>query len=459
MSDQSAIGQILLNGTELALDDVRARPMDYKDLFEAARTSARPAPGYAVCLCNDNHPKLKISRVFVSSDDRTVVGYTLRRWPSTSIETADIDKARQQEANKHKRGCFYHSTTPREETTPDGKADTSLPAIEELEEGKRNIHADFQIDQLVNPAPPGADSGPNAKGGGSGARRRRTALQTLLFTIWESAGMHIWKTSWKRDWWTVRHCTEDYLSRTLVNGQADRIFISPPFPGNKKSDYDHAYAAFWNPLMERGRKAQLAASNSDNPTERWPLAIVIGQIKDWKTGSIRLKHLKFAIEASQDEMNATKKRFPRSFKSDAIADNVIGAFIVRPMPATDGANEQDRLQFVDAALSRSTSKFILVDSSYEAQVGEWMIENDREFKKPLLGYDEEYRPDFLLLDVGAKPLIMEVYGVTGDQDYDDRKNEKRALYKLAGQQVWEWDLTQSAQMPALPEKRGLSKDR
>ena len=459
MSDESKIGKILLNGTELALDEVRSRPMDYKEFFEAARTSARPAPGYAECLCNNNHPKLKISRVFVSSEDRTVVGYTLRRWPSTSVETADIEKVRQQEANKHADGCFYHSTASREDTTPDGEADASLPAIEDLEEGKRNVHADFPIDQLMNPAPPGADSGPNSEGGGGGARRRRTALQTLLYTIWESAGMHIWKTSWKRDWWMVRHCTADYLSQTLVNGQADRIFISPSFPGKHKGEYDQQYAAFWDPLMERGRKAQIAARNADGPTERWPLAIVIGQIKDWSTGAIRLKHLKFAIEASQGEMKAIQKRFPRAFKDNAIAENVIGAFIVRPVPATHGTDELDRLQFVDAALSRSTSKFILVDSSYEAQVAEWMIENGREFKKPLLGYDEEYRPDFLLLDVGAKPLIMEVYGVTGDQDYDDRKNEKRALYKQAGLKTWEWDLTHSTQMPPLPEKRAHSNDR
>jgi hypothetical protein len=455
MTDRSALGKILLNGVELALEDVRAHPMDYEKLFEEARTSARPAPGYAECLCQKSRPKLKISRVFTSSEDRTVVGYTLRRWPSTAVEAEDVEKLLQQEANKHAPGCFYDSRNLREDPTSNGETGESLPAIEAADDDKRNVHADFPIDELINPAPPGIDAGPNSKGGSGGKRRQRAALQTLLFTIWEGTGMHVWKANWTRNWGTVYHHTALYASYLLVNGQADRIFISPPFFKNQKKAYDQTYKTFWNPLWDQAKQAQNAVLDTEAPTERWPLVIVIGELKSWVPASIRLKSLKFEIEASPEKTASIQRRFPRAFQGGEIAENVIGAFVVRPIPTQDVVNERDRLQLVDAVLSRSTSKFILVDSSYEAQVAELMVKNNRAFRKPLLGYDEEYRPDFLLLDVGAKPMIMEVYGITGDPDYDDRKNEKRALYKESGHKVWEWDLQERGDIPPLPEKPSL----
>lgn len=111
--------------------------------------------------------------------------------------------------------------------------------------------------------------------------------------------------------------------------------------------------------------------------------------------------------------------------------------------------EKGNLKFIDLRLMAVTKDFIPVDSSYERQLSDYLVENNRQFEKPL-AYDAEdgVFPDFLLTDI--EPVLpMEVWGMTGNPEYDARKKTKLAEYARKGS-VWEWDPTSCSVIPELP---------
>jgi len=112
--------------------------------------------------------------------------------------------------------------------------------------------------------------------------------------------------------------------------------------------------------------------------------------------------------------------------------------------------EKGNLKFIDLRLMVTTKNFIPVDSSYEKQLSDHLVENERKFEKPLT-YDKEdgVFPDFLLTDV--EPILpMEVWGMTGNPKYDARKKTKQENYAGKGG-VWEWDHPELDNIPPLPQ--------
>ena len=102
----------------------------------------------------------------------------------------------------------------------------------------------------------------------------------------------------------------------------------------------------------------------------------------------------------------------------------------------------------------TSAALIPIESNHELKVADALRLADRHFSKPLL-YDssDEVFPDFVLYDTARSKTIMEIYGMVGNQAYDNRKKEKQEVYRKAEADLWVWDLTKSKDMPPLPPVR------
>ena len=101
----------------------------------------------------------------------------------------------------------------------------------------------------------------------------------------------------------------------------------------------------------------------------------------------------------------------------------------------------------------TNKNYIPIDSSYEKQVCDALIEQNRRFVKPLR-YDagNEVLEDFFLIDTDEQ-VPMEIYGMTGNEEYDERKKAKIAIYERSGLPFWHWDVKLSPKMwPTFPDK-------
>lgn len=108
----------------------------------------------------------------------------------------------------------------------------------------------------------------------------------------------------------------------------------------------------------------------------------------------------------------------------------------------------------DVALMRVSSDWIPVESGYEAQACDALVQAGRRFEKPLR-YDADTDitfPDFWLQDMG-RDFPMEVWGMS-TPEYLDRKAQKIAHYDEAyGPRPhgwWGWDAATSQPMPLFP---------
>lgn len=82
---------------------------------------------------------------------------------------------------------------------------------------------------------------------------------------------------------------------------------------------------------------------------------------------------------------------------------------------------------------------IPVESSHEAVMVHYLVENKREFRKPLIDNEEEMdtRPDMILMDT-TPATVIEVAGMD-HEDYLKRLEFKRKLYRQKGFNYIEWN--------------------
>jgi hypothetical protein len=416
-----------LGDEALLLADLRANSMLFSRAFEEARKR-----GHGICLCGAGRLQLKITRQFVSKTDRTVCGYALSRWPTESGEHGEL--------------CFFRKTGGQE---GGGDADVE-PAIQEEEDGTVDVQGDFSLNERVHPG----DATGGRTGGGTGAStsRRGAPLLSFLFKLWEDAQLTDWRAGWSRDWSRVQFEAWKTLARMRLNGYParERVFVPQEFR-RAPAAAAKAFDAFWNPIFDQAVACDKVLAEKDAEPKRvgmtWPLAIVIGVVKSiGDDPSIRLWQFRKPLYTSRAELDRLRTRFPKAFDGDAPAPHNIGIFLVRP-------TARGHLRLVSAAMSLATAHYVLVESSLEAQVATALCDANRSFSKPLLLGEERYRPDFLLYDAGGPPVYMEVYGITGDPEYDMQKAEKRAYYTARGVPTWEWDLSVTREMPAPPARR------
>jgi len=114
-----------------------------------------------------------------------------------------------------------------------------------------------------------------------------------------------------------------------------------------------------------------------------------------------------------------------------------GCLLVR----VEGEPKNKWYRVLDHAALRTDWRGIPAESLAEIDMTQHLIEEDREFCKPLFGGEllvvRKRRPDFILEDT-AEQCCIEVAGMDGVYDYDDRDDERLDEYDKAGVKYKRW---------------------
>jgi hypothetical protein len=297
--------------------------------------------------------------------------------------------------------------------------------------------------------------------GGSRTTRGATLLAMLQY-LWSETGLHRWRAGWSRDWGRVRY----ELMNKAQDGQigrrplADLLYVPPRYTPAAAEKNKAEFIARQEPLFTSARhfleaQDRIAAGKAASAVREtlFILAPLRGiKQSQYDSFQIQLGHIAQPIYCKSALMKRLQQRFGRALYALGTRDgHVIGIFHVEGTP-------RGHLQLLDAGLMRVSSRFIPVDSSYEETVAEALVAAGRDFSKPVyIETDEDslsgkVLADFILYDTASRRCYMEVLGVEGREEYDARKREKRDVYRHNGVDLWEWDLTRTREMPALPPR-------
>jgi hypothetical protein len=281
----------------------------------------------------------------------------------------------------------------------------------------------------------------------------RSTLLGLLLVLWEnSKNNRHYSTDSERTWNKVAW----FLDKTVQMGTIGRKKMSDivHIPLWHKDDPNRH--AFWN-----WTKA-LA-----NESESGDLGIIIGHVRKFAMHP-RTQDTASKMEFSLSDVPclisltpAAQRTLAQSFRrhiqvltdTKQSTEKVIGIFLVTNGYRIDADGKKKRCLVANkAALMVTTSGFIPVDSHYENQMATAMIEAGRAFVKPLR-YDQtqDMLPDFIIVDE-KPPIFVEVFGVTNNPEYEQRKQDKIAMYKAHGKKLLSWDVSKEKTTPSVPSK-------
>ncbi len=107
---------------------------------------------------------------------------------------------------------------------------------------------------------------------------------------------------------------------------------------------------------------------------------------------------------------------------------------------------------IDITGFATNQQLIPVESSYELLMVNHLIDNERQFIKPMhveeMGEGSDQRPDFILVDTAPKTMV-EVWGMR-TPEYLAKKAERLAKYAAARSTVLSWMADQGDEIPRLP---------
>lgn len=280
----------------------------------------------------------------------------------------------------------------------------------------------------------------------------------LLHLLWERGGLNRWHPGWKRDWGMVRSMLRRVSQSTMVEGDSllKSLYVPPIWTNGRKESIKEFWDAFTQPLFRQHRGTEMAASG-----------FVIGAVRK--------------LDSTADGFQLRLSHHSEVFHLDkAVADRLAiysrrgWAVLSNPPNAVDGklpmviaavrvqATSRKALMVVEAALMRVTKHYIPVTSSYQEQLVDRLIVEDRRFIKPL-HYDMQHQQlaHFVLTDcvsddlrdTAEKRVALFVYGTAIAPTHQRVLETKdRAIAIELGCAFWKWDVYQSSTMPALPPK-------
>lgn len=394
-TDHDTTGQVRFADRTVPLAAVRNDPAR----FARALARARAEIGHAECLCRT--PPLRL--VIRSRAGR----HHLARWPG--------------EGAQHAPGCGFHQA----DASLSGRSGYTAGALTETPDGTTiRLAAPLQLAGTRSPA---AITAPTRTA--SGAARAMTLLG-LLHWLWEQSQLNLWHPRWRRSWSTCHARLTQPAGDCTVNGQdlAARLYVVPPYrPGDTETN-TAAFTAFTNRLYRVGRRQRRG--------------LILGEIKDTRPTQygtrFALRHHRGGLYASTALTDKARRSYRSAFSNAATSDprlkaRRIGLFLIE--------RTRNYLTIADMAVMLTNRLWIPADSSYEIIMADRLIAAGRSFTKPIR-YDttDAVYPDFVLTD-GPDAVYVEVYGVLGNADYDDRKRTKQDFYRDAGATVIEWDVT------------------
>jgi uncharacterized protein DUF1173 len=425
--------KVLVAGETIEAPAIRHDPKP----FQATLQAARERYGAAKCLCQS--PPLSL--VIREREGKLF----LAAWPN--------------DAQHHALDCpFYGEVrTGATEYSDDVIASvderTSLALGHQLLQADRNAGSEPDVANR-RPAP--------AKQGGQ--RKGRLHIWGLLHYLWESGGLNRWYPGWTRDWGFVRYALRRAAQSTDVDSGEQllaHLYVPPVWSEARKDEIRRHWRAFCDPLFRNHRRNSSVASG-----------FVIGLVRELDPTefgyALKLHHHseRFWLDtAIADNLARYSRRGWAALKHlEVFTEPDEKPYVVAALRVE--ATHTKRLTIVEAALMRVSPRFIPVNSSYEDRLARVLVEQDRQFVRPL-HYDNHTMelPDFILKDVDrnvsgvdengrARPTALHVYGAAIDPIQRDRlvHRDSKAAHS-ANMAYWQWDASTDADPPALPPAR------
>lgn len=383
------------------LSELRSDP----DRFRAALSAAKLADGHGWCLCRSEPLRLVIR---VSSHGRTHVAC----WPFTGPT--------------HDPRCAFYRVDPE----LSGKAGYTSAAIRDNAgvTAIRLAHAlvcDHTTREVDTTAPMSQPRG----------HRITVGLAGLLHHLWDAAGLSAWPGGRRsRQWRDVVTAVDEQLGRCEISGLAGNEvgFVVPPFQPDQP-DLGRTTCDSW-----------LTRLHGDEREVR--RGLVLGEIRaDVKTSFGRryqLAHLGgryVYCDQATDERLKTSFRHVFAEAGRKARGRQIVLFLVE-------RSTKGYIRAISGAAMLVTDRYIPADSSFEVLLAHELVSEGRSFWKPLRfdAASEEVFPDFVLTDERA---VVEVWGMQGNTQYEDRKVDKLAIYARTGMKLYQWNVNDS--MPDL----------
>lgn len=427
------------------------------------------------CACRGDRDLLITIRRRRSTDG--TVSFHLARFPHTG--------------NDHVQ-CVFEEISP----ARSGRSAYGDGVVQETEDGSR-ISIGYDLIWGARAGEPIARPGAQGGGQGGGERLGRMTQLGLLHFLWDRAGLNLWKPAFagKRWGWHVANMLQEAADGITIGGHnlGDHFLCLPSKPGERdRARLDRllkTQATSWrSPLC----RMLVIVGTADGVGERRLLCDSAYRLDLWLNVSPQLSavlQVPGGISHQAIEAMKTRSAARRAFmaaKKHAAADGAHGSTATphggdNPEPEVQvrerrlsasprgvfcaigylrsrNAKGHAGIDIVDAALMPVTAEWIPYESSYERQVAEMLVTEQRTFRKPLrydAGVDAVF-PDFELFDTPRPVLPMEVFGRT-DEPYQARMAVKAAYYQreYGDGGWWQWiaaGAEREAEPPPFPPK-------
>ena len=395
--------RFLINGEVYAphdpgLQDALARVYD---------TPARP-----LCLCVDGGVEMYVSKFR---------DFVIKRMPESGTEHAP--------------------TCPSYELPPSESGIGKLLGEAIIDRGPQGVELrlDFPLTRRVGRAavvrePPSASDVTVA--------RRQLSLRGLLHFLWDRAGFNRWypRMQGKRSYAVVRkfllHACEEVETKGLR--LPERVFIPEAFL------LDHAAE-----IAKRHREA-LSLLLSSESSLQFKMIIAIGELKDFKATPLGhrlvLKHLP---ECSFHLDERASKRMKKAFEPELLAWSARQVRLIAALLIY--ARQESWYQIESLSLIMTSAEWIPLDHAYEKDLVAKLVDEQRAFIKPLR-YEAQHGggfPNFLLLDVGARPMALDIVSAFLSEA---ERTAKLSAIARRDPKGWAWDTADASAMARLPAR-------
>lgn len=397
---------------------IRHAPQEFQDELRLARKKF----GNALCCCQDRPLPLVIrersEKLFLAA------------WP--------------EQGALHALGCPFFSEPKLEETA-------QVAGAVQHEGDVTKVHLHHPIRQ-PNRAIAAAQPKERGVAVSKPAKFSRLHLWGLLHYLWDEAGLNRWYPGWHRDWGFVRHSIRRVAQSTIVDGAPliHSLYVPPVWVPAKKQEVLEQWNKFVAPLLRHHRRANEVASG-----------FVIGSIRlltPLGDGSYKLALHHHGVPFMVDEwMSKSLSQFSRRGWSalkqlDSPVDGDPRPYVIAALRVE--ATSTGKMHVVEAVLMRVTPRYIPVNSSFEDKVARVLVEQDRQFVRPL-HYDNHHAhlPDFILRDAGRvrRLVAMHVYGpALGYIKLHQQIDTDKARAEQQGMDFWSWSAALQPQPPPLP---------
>lgn len=380
------------------------------------------------CLCkgNINPPLLQIKLL-----------------PSGTLILARMPNTQSQHDKQCRNGQDY------EHGNDKSKANTE--SFVENEDGTFEVNSFFSLDKTMK------DTALESVGGEDKSihnyRGKNTStLLGLLHILWDKAGVnkHFPRNDGKQRDWTS---TARFIKNTIQNGRIKRKAMSSVIFINQWKKDDKHLQDFWS--WTHG----LAEQNKEGS-----VGVIIGRVATLHqaapNGALELRldliptYIKLGEAASRDLIKSYPRIIDKLKNNPSQKDrgfSIVGIFLVTNSTRIDTNGQTKKCLIArKGALMMTTTDYIPVESDYELQMANALIDAKRRFVKPIRhDNDSPVFPDFIIID--EKPATyVEVFGITNDPDYEKRKQEKLNYYKRANKKLITWNAAANEEIPNIP---------